>query len=302
MEFLRTPDERFDDLPGYAYPPSYVDVGDDGLRMHHVARGPRDAPPILLLHGEPSWSYLYRHMIPILAEAHYRPIAPDLIGFGRSDKPVRRQDYTIERHVQWLERFIAALDLRRITLVGQDWGGALGLALVARQPNRFARIIVANTFLHTGDEPLPEGLAAWRTFAQTTPELAIGRIVQAGCATELSPRVIAAYDAPFPDETYKAGAREFPALVPERAEDPGAVVSRHVWSALGALTIPFHTAFSDRDLILGRFEGAFRQRLRCAQHDAHTVIRGGGHFLQEDRGPELARAVLDFLQPVRGRR
>jgi haloalkane dehalogenase len=295
MEFLRTPDDRFRSLPGYSFPPSYLTVGERGMRMHYVARGPRDAPPILLLHGEPSWSYLYRRMIPILAEAGHRAIAPDLIGFGRSDKPTRRDDYTIARHVDWLDRFVTGLDLRRITLVGQDWGGALGLAIVARRPERFARIVLANTFLPTGGEPLPAALIAWREFSQKAPELPISKIVQSATLTPMSPRVLAAYDAPFPDETYKQGARQFPMLIPADGDAPGAADVRAIWDALARLDIPIHTAFSDGDPILGGMDKPFREKLPTARHDLHRTIRGGGHFLQEDRGAELAHAVLDFV-------
>src|SRR5262245_28528891 len=195
MDALRTPADRFGSLPGYSYAPHYVDV--DGLRVHYLDEGPRDAAPILCLHGEPSWSYLYRKMIPVLAAAGHRVVAPDLVGFGRSDKPVRREDYTYERHVGWMRGVLDALDLRRATLVGQDWGGLIGLRLVAEHPDRFARVVVGNTGFPTGDAPLGAAFDAWREFSQTTPRFAVGRIVQGGCATTLPDDVVAAYDAPF---------------------------------------------------------------------------------------------------------
>ena len=219
MEILRTPDERFRQLPGYPFAPRYLDVG--GLRMHYVDEGPRDSAPVLLLHGEPSWSYLYRKMIPVLTAAGHRAVAPDLVGFGRSDKPVRREDYTYQRHVDWTRGVIEQLDLRGITLVCQDWGGLIGLRLAAEHDDRFARIVAANTFLPTGDMPPGDAFLAWRKFSQETPEFPVGRIVQGGCVTSLAPEVVAAYDAPFPDDRYKAGARQFPALVPIVAGRPG---------------------------------------------------------------------------------
>jgi haloalkane dehalogenase len=221
METLRTPDDRFAGLPGYPFAPHYVEVS--GLRVHHVDEGPRDAAPVLLLHGEPSWSYLYRKMIPLITAAGHRAVAPDLVGFGRSDKPVRREDYTYQRHVDWMRGVLDALDLRRITLVCQDWGGLIGLRLAAEHPERFARIVAANTFLPTGDRPAGPAFLAWRQYSQETPEFHVGGIVRGGCVTELAPEVIAAYDAPFPDDRYQAGARQFPMLVPVTPDDPAAV-------------------------------------------------------------------------------
>ena len=228
MEALRTPDERFANLPGYGFEPHYIEV--DGLRMHYVDEGPRDAAPVLLLHGEPSWSYLYRKMIPIISAAGHRAIAPDIIGFGRSDKPVNRDDYTYQRHVDWMTAFVEQLDLQNITLFCQDWGGLIGLRIAAEHPERFARIVAANTMLPTGDNPPGEAFLRWQKFSQTVPVLEIGRLIQGATVSTLPDDVVAAYDAPFPDDTYKEGARKFPALVPTSPDDPAARAARSLCS------------------------------------------------------------------------
>lgn len=294
MEVLRTSDERFAGLPGYPFAPRYVDIG--GLRMHYVDEGPRGAEPVLLLHGEPSWSYLYRKMIPILVEAGLRPVAPDFFGFGRSDKPASRADYSYQFHVDSLWAFIKALDLRGITLVGQDWGGLIGLRVAAEHPERFARILAANTFLPTGDQPPGEAFLRWQRFSQEAPELPVGRIVNGGCVSELPPEVIAAYDAPFPDERYKAGARAFPLLVPTRPDDPASEPNRRAWQVLERWEKPFLTAFSDSDPITRGADAIFQRRVPGARGQPHTTITGAGHFLQEDRGEELARVIVEFVR------
>ncbi|MCA1665725.1 MAG: alpha/beta fold hydrolase, partial [Myxococcales bacterium] len=216
MDVLRTPDDRFENLPGYAFAPRYVDL--DGLRMHYIDEGPASAPPLLLLHGEPSWSFLYRKMVPPLLRAGHRVVVPDLIGFGRSDKPADRRAYTYQRHVDWTVGLIEALALERITLVAQDWGGLIGLRIAAEHEARFDRIVAANTFLPTGDQKVPDAFFAWQKFSQEVPELPVGGIVARSCVQPVAPEVIAAYDAPFPDERYKAGARQFPLLVPTRPD------------------------------------------------------------------------------------
>jgi haloalkane dehalogenase len=293
MDVLRTPDERFRDLPGYPFAPHYLER--DGIRIHYVDEGPPGAAPVLMLHGEPSWSYLYRKMIPPIAAAGHRVIAPDLVGFGRSDKPAAREDYTYGRHVDWMAAVLGGLDLRGITLVCQDWGGLIGLRLVAEHPGRFARVVAANTFLPTGDtEPGPAFLA-WRRFSQDVPEFPVGRIVGTGCATELSPEVVAAYDAPFPEERYKSGARQFPLLVPATPDDPAAPANRAAWTVLERWDRPFLTAFSDSDPITAGSDRVLQTRIPGAQGQPHTTIAGGGHFLQEDRGEELAGVVIDFI-------
>ncbi|MEJ7584773.1 MAG: haloalkane dehalogenase [Acidimicrobiales bacterium] len=299
MESLRTPDDRFTDLPGYPFPPHYVEVADGGgatLRLHHLDEGPSDGGVVLLLHGEPSWSYLYRTMIPVLVDAGLRCVAPDLIGFGRSDKPAHRDDYTYASHVEWLrEALFDHLELSDITLVAQDWGGLLGLRLVGEHPERFARVVAANTGLPTGDRPMSEAFLAWQKFSQEVPEMPIGAIVNGGCTTDLAPEVIAAYDAPFPDERYKEGARIFPTLVPTSVDDPAAVPNQAAWATLSTFERPFLTAFSDGDPVTKGGEGIFQGKVPGAAGQAHTTIEGGGHFLQEDRGPELAEVVVRFI-------
>jgi haloalkane dehalogenase len=293
MDLVRTPDGRFHDLPGWPFAPRYVEV--DGLRIHYVDEGPRDAAPILLLHGEPSWSYLYRKMIPILVAAGHRCVAPDLVGFGRSDKPTRREDYTYQRHVDWLGGAIQAIGLRDVTLVCRDWGGLLGLRIAAEDPDRFARICAANTFLPTGMEPVRQAFLDWRRYSQETPRFHPGGIVKGGCKTELSPAVIAAYDAPFPDDTYMAGARQFPVLVPISTDDPASAPNRAAWQVLLRWEKPFLTAFSDQDAITRGGDRFFQQAIPGAKGQPHATIRGAGHFLQEDAGEELARVVADWL-------
>ena len=292
MDYLRTPDARFTNLPGYPFEPRYTDVG--GLRIHYVDEGPRSAPPILCLHGEPSWSYLYRKMIPVFVGAGFRAIAPDLVGFGRSDKPQRREDYTYQRHVDWMKGLLAAIDLREATLVCQDWGGLIGLRLVAEEPDRFAAVAAANTFLPTGDDPPGEAFLAWQKFSQQTPEFPVGGVVQMGSATELPPAVVAAYDAPFPEERFKAGPRQFPLLVPIRPDDPAAAANRRAWQRLREWRKPFLTAFSDSDPITRGADVILRERIPGTADQPHTTIVGAGHFLQEDKGEELARVIVDW--------
>ncbi len=300
MKVLRTPDDRFENLPGYPFAPNYAEVG-SGLRMHYVDEGPRDADPVLMLHGEPSWSYLYRTMIPGVTAAGYRAIAPDLIGFGRSDKPAERSDYSYQSHMDWLHAFVEAIDLRRATLFCQDWGGLLGLRLVAETPDRFDRVVAANTSLPTGDRDLGEAFHAWKKFSQETPEFPIGRIVKGGCATETSDAVVAAYDAPFPDETYKTGARQFPTLVPASPDDPAAPANRKAWDVLKEWDKPFLTAFSDSDPITKGADRVLKQLIPGANGQPHTTIEGGGHFLQEDKGEELAEVVVAFMRTTGAR-
>ena len=293
MDCLRTPEERFANLPGYPFAPHFHDV--DGLRMHAVDEGPRTAAPVVMLHGEPSWSYLYRKMVPPIAAAGHRAIAPDLVGFGRSDKPRQRSDYTYERHVDWMRTLLfGRLDLSRITLVCQDWGGLIGLRLVAEAPERFARVVAANTLLPTGDDPPNEPFQQWLAFSQEVPEFPAGRIVAATAKVPMPPEVMAAYDAPFPDESYKAGARQFPTLVPIRPDDPAAPANREAWRRLLAFDKPFLTAFSDGDPLTAPYAAVF-QRIAGAQGQPHTTIRNAGHFLQEDQGEALAKVVLDFV-------
>ena len=300
MEVLRTPDERFAAVPDFPYEPRYVEVddGDGGvLRVAVIDEGPVDAEPVLLMHGEPSWSFLYRRVIPVLADAGLRVVAPDLVGFGRSDKPVAQADYSYARHVAWMRRaLLEELGLTGVTLVGQDWGGLIGLRLVAENPDRFARVVVANTGLPTGDHPMSEAFLAWQAFAARAEAFDIGRIVQNGTRTELPPDVVAAYDAPFPEDRFTSGARIFPALVPTRPDDPASAANRAAWEVLSRWEKPFLTAFSDGDPITGGGDAIFQKLVPGARGRPHATLRGGGHFLQGDVGPELARVVAEFVR------
>lgn len=297
MEIIRTPDERFTGLPGFPFEPRYVEIDYRGtkLRMHYVDEGDRSSDPVLMLHGEPSWSYLYRKMIPIIRDAGRRCVAPDLIGFGRSDKLARREDYSYQFHVDVVTAFIEALDLKNITLVCQDWGGLLGLRIAAEHPDRFARIVAANTFLPTGDQKPSEGFLRWQQYSQTVENFHVGGIIKGGCATELSPEVIEAYNAPFPDDSYKAGARQFPVLVPTRPDDPASEPNRKAWEVLKQWQKPFLTAFSDQDPVTAGADRILQKLIPGCAGQPHTTIAGGGHFLQEDKGEELARVVVDFI-------
>ena len=300
MKALRTPDERFVDLPDYPFEPHYVEIDDtEGgtLRVHLLDEGPRDADPVLLLHGEPSWSFLYRHMIPPLVAAGHRVVAPDLIGFGRSDKPTERSDYTYARHVEWMSQVVfERLDLERITFFGQDWGGLIGLRLVAAQPERFARVVIGNTGLPDGSMRPSSAFLDWQRFSQEAEVFPIGLIVNGATTTDLSAEVVAGYDAPFPDDTYLAGARIFPTLVPTSPDDPAAPDNVAAWKVLETFDRPFLCAFSDSDAITKGGDRPFRERVAGAQGQPHTTIEGGGHFLQEDRGPELAAVIDEFIR------
>jgi haloalkane dehalogenase len=298
VEVLRTPEERFASLPDFPYAPVYVTFdGAEGVpvRVAVVDEGPADGEVVLLMHGEPSWSFLYRSMIPVLTAAGLRVVAPDLVGFGRSDKPADRADYTYARHVEWMRQaLVEGLGLDGITLVGQDWGGLIGLRLVAEQPERFARVVVANTFLPTGDQPPNEAFLRWQRFATESPRFDVGRVVAGAVTTPLPPEVVAAYDAPFPDDRFTAGARAFPALVPTRPDDPAAAANRSAWEVLARWEKPFLTAFSDSDPITAGADRYFQRVVPGTRGLPHTTLHGG-HFLQEDAGPELARAVVDLI-------
>ncbi|MBK5286982.1 MAG: haloalkane dehalogenase, partial [Acidimicrobiia bacterium] len=250
---------------------------------------------LLLMHGEPSWCFLYRHMIPTLTAAGHRIVAPDLPGFGRSDKPTPRTEYTYQRHLDWMTGWLVGLDLRDLTLVCQDWGGLIGLRLVAAMPERFRRVVAANTFLPTGDTNPGDAFLRWREFSQAVDTFPAGFIVNSGCTTDLSPDVIAAYDAPFPDESYKEGARQFPLLVPTSPTDAASGPNREAWEVLATFERPFLTAYSDSDPVTGGGDKAFLARVPGTRGQPHTTIADGGHFLQEDQGPRLAAVVNDFI-------
>ncbi|MGH8867627.1 MAG: haloalkane dehalogenase [Actinomycetes bacterium] len=302
MRVVRTPDERFNDLPDFDYEPRYADLpdGDGGtLRMAYVEDGPLDGPVVLLLHGEPSWSYVYRHVMRVLSKAGLRAVAPDLVGFGRSDKPLNGSDHSFARHVDWARALaFDVLDLHDVTLVGQDWGGLIGLRLVAENPDRFARVVASNTGLPTGDQNMPDVWWRFRKAVEAAPTLDVGRLVQAGCRTQLPDEVRAAYDAPFPAEEYKAGPRVMPLLVPTAPDDPASTANRAAWEFLRSGTKPFLVAFSDGDPITSRMAPLFRRSIPGTRGLDHPVIEGAGHFLQEDAGERLGEVVAAF---VRGR-
>ena len=295
MQILRTPEDRFAGLPDFPFAPHYTEVTDSAsgakLRVAHIVEGPKDAAPILLLHGEPTWSFLYRKIIAGLAAKGHRAVAPDLIGFGRSDKPVERSDYTYERHVAWMSDWLVANNLTNITLFCQDWGGLIGLRLVAAFPERFARVVAANTFLPTGSGASP-AFEAWLQFSQSVPVFPTPMIVNGGCVRELNEADRNAYEAPYPDESYKAGARQFPALVPVKPDMPSVAENQEAWKVLERFDKPFLTAFGDSDPITKGSDERLQARIPGCKGQPHTIIAQAGHFLQEDQ-PEAIVDVLD---------
>jgi haloalkane dehalogenase len=293
-DFLRTPDDCFKGLPEFDYPPHYTVVG--GLRMAHLDEGPRDAPIVLLMHGEPTWSFLYRKMIPGLVAAGLRVVAPDLVGFGRSDKPTRPGDYSYANHVRWMNAWLAANDLRRITLFCQDWGSLIGLRMVVDAPERFDRIVLANGGLPTGTSEIPFAFKIWRAFARFSPWFPIGRIVKAGCAQGLTPQEVAAYDAPFPTRRHRIAARLFPGFVPTRPDDPERENNERAWEFFKRWNKPFLTLFSNRDPVTRGGHRIWQQLVPGAQDQPHAVTRGAGHFLQEDKGAEVSQAIVAFIR------
>jgi len=292
MEVLRTPDARFEGLADWPYAPRYAEVRDaDGtpLRIHYVDEGPRDGAVVLLMHGEPSWAYLYRHIIKGLVARGRRVIAPDLVGFGRSDKPTKRTDYTYERHVDWTSQWLTGLGLSDVTLFCQDWGGLIGLRLVTAYPGLFAGAVVGNTGLPVGGG-MTDGFKAWLEFSQNIPVMPIGMLVNGGSGRNLSEAEIAAYDAPFPDEAHKEGARQFPTLVPVTAEHPSVAENLAAWKVLEQFEKPFVTAFSDGDAITRGGEAPFQARVPGAKGQPHVTL-SGGHFLQEDSPDEIVEVI-----------
>jgi haloalkane dehalogenase len=298
MHVLRTPDERFIGVEGYDFAPHHAEITDRAtskpLRLHYIDEGPRDAAPVLLMHGEPSWSYLYRNFVGPLVAAGHRVIAPDLIGFGKSDKPAVRTDYTFERHVEWMSDWLLGLDLSDITLFCQDWGGLIGLRLVAAFPDRFARLVIANTGLPTGSGMSP-GFEQWLTLSQSIPTFPVGNLVNMGTGRELSPAEIAAYDAPFPDESFKEGARQFPLLVPVTPEHASVAENIAAWQVLEAFEKPVLTCFSDGDPVTGGGEKPIIARIPGAAGQPHCIVPGG-HFLQEDSPDRLVALVDAFIK------
>jgi haloalkane dehalogenase len=298
MDVLRTPDSRFENLEDYPFAANYVDVSASDtqpLRMHYLDEGPVDGPPIVLLHGEPTWSYLYRKMIPPLAEGGNRVFAPDLIGFGRSDKPSRIEDYTYLRHVEWVTSWFERLKLKDVMLFVQDWGSLIGLRIAAEQDARIARLVVANGFLLTARRPTPPAFQLWRTFARYSPVLPAGRLVAAGTVRRVRAKVRAGYDAPFPDKTYQAGARAFPQLVPTSPDDPAVAANRAAWDALGRWEKPCLAIFGHRDRLLGKADRPLIKHIPGAAGQPHARLNAS-HFIQEDSGPELAERILSWLK------
>jgi len=291
---LRTPEECFASLPNFPYSPHYCEVG--GLRIACIDEGPRDAAPILLMHGEPTWSFLYRKMIPPLLAAGHRVIAPDLVGFGRSDKPSHPSDYSYRNHVLWMNAWLEAMDLRDITLFCQDWGSLIGLRMLTANPDRFARAVLSNGGLPTGaGRSVPPAFKIWRAFARWSPWFPIGRIVATGCVSPLSAEEIAAYNAPFPTRRHRVAARMFPRFVPAEPNNPEREANEAAWRVLESWQKPFLTLFSTRDPITRGGERLFEARVPGAAHQPHTRIRGAGHFVQEDKPLELVEQINRFM-------
>ena len=294
MNILTTPESHFENLKDYPFAPNYLEV-ENGLRMHYVAEGNAENPVVLLLHGEPSWSYLYRRMIPILSEHGFRVIAPDLIGFGKSDKPAERESYSYQKHLDWLTTLIEQLDLNNILLFCQDWGGLTGLRLVTEMEDRFSMVVASNTILPAGTIPMPESFMQWREYSQHSPGFDIGKVIDKGTVQQLSDEVIEGYNAPFPSEDYKAGARMFPLLVPVDFDDPEAAKNRSAWEKLGQWTKPFLTVFGSQDMIMKGAEKVFQKLVPGTKGQDHTLL-DAGHFIQEEKGEELAQCIIDFYE------
>lgn len=295
-KILRTPEERFKNLTDYPFKPNYLQVA-PGLRMHYLDEGKKEGPVALLLHGEPTWSYLYRKMIPGLTNA-FRVVVPDLIGFGKSDKPMQPTAYSYQKHLEWLNTLITTLDLNEIILFCQDWGGLTGLRLLIQMPERFSMVIASNTTLPTGQHPMPEAFLKWRAYAAHSESFDIGKVVNMGTVQDLAPEVIAGYNAPFPSEEYKAGARIFPSLVPIEPGDPEAINNANAWKVLRQWEKPFLTVFGSEDPIMNGAEKAFQEQVPGAQNQPHQIWMAG-HFIQEEKGAELASTLLGFYQKNR---
>ena len=298
---LRTPDSRFDAIPDYDFSPNYFEQNDQdlgALRIHYIDTGPKDARPVIMMHGEPSWSFLYRHMIKRVSAAGLRVIAPDLIGFGRSDKPASTDDYSYTKHVDWMLNWLDSLNIENAVLFCQDWGGLIGLRLVTARPDKFSGVLAGNTFLPTGEGKPSKAFEAWKEFSQKTPVFKVGGIIQGATVTDLSEDIVAAYDAPYPDESYKAGARIFPALVPTAPDMDGGADNVEAWKVLSQWTKPFQTCFSDQDPVTGGLDKTFHKLIPGCSGQPHRIVKGGGHFLQEDCYQELAEITVDFCARI----
>lgn len=298
MQSYRTPDHCFAALEDYPFTPHYLEVDDTqggSLRVHYVDEGPSDAAVVLLLHGEPTWSYVYRHIIPVLIAQGYRVIAPDLVGFGRSDKPARAEDYTVERHVGWMASVVNQLDLREAILIGHDWGGTIGLRVMSLYPECFAKAVAINTLLPLGKEVPPYNLLVWQDFARDVPFFSASGVVEMGTVNKVKASVLHAYDAPFPEECFKEGARCFPSLMPTSVDDPGAAVNAATIAYLGTCKKPFMTIFSDLDVVTLGDDSFLRGLIPGCAGQPHAMIKQAGHFVQEDKGEEVIQALLEFL-------
>lgn len=298
MTVLRTPDERFENLPDFPFEPQYCEIRDarlGPLRIHYVDEGPAHGPVVLCLHGEPTWSFLYRKMIPLFAAAGFRTLAPDLIGFGRSDKPARREDYSYASHVRWMKDWLISMGLTDVNLLGQDWGGLIGLRMVAELPERFARFSLSNTALPTGDHAINKAFLRWRAFSQEDPEFDIGYVVNLFGHGNLSEAEIDAYRAPFPSDKYKAGARQFPMLVPTEPENPASADNRRAWAVLREWHKPALMCFSDADPIMAGGDQPFLKWVPGTRGQPHLTLNGR-HFIQEEDGETWARAVIDWIR------
>ena len=298
IEALRTPDARFENLADFPFSENYATVKGD-LRMHYLDENATSENVIVLLHGEPSWSFLYRKMIPVYVAAGYRVIAPDLIGFGKSDKPVHTADYTFRRHLDWVDELLFThLDLKDINLFIQDWGGLIGLRLVAAYPEKFKTVVAGNTFLPTGQHTPNQAFLDWQNFSKTANPFPIGKVFQKSSVATLSEEVLAGYDAPFPDESYKAGAKIFPSLVPSSTDDPESLPNQKAWEQLNQFKKPFLTLFSDQDPIMKGLDKLLQQLIPGAKGQPHDTIMDAGHFLQEEKGEEIAEKMVKWLKSL----
>lgn len=294
MELLRTLDERFINLPDFPYQAYYIEVED--IRIHYLDEGKNEEEQILLMHGEPSWSYLYRKMIPLLVDAGFRTLAPDLVGFGKSDKPKYKKDHSYANHVRWIKKWLVQLDLHNITLFCQNWGSLIGLRVAIANPDRFKRIVLSNGGLPTGAGRMSDAFLQWQKFSQTSPDFEVGAILQMGTVTYLQEDVLDAYRAPFPDESFLAGPRVMPSLVPTSPDDPEHGPNSQALEKFKNWTKPFLTCFSDSDPITGGGDRLWQKIVPGAQGQNHTIVKGGGHFVQEDCGPDLAQIITKFIQ------
>jgi haloalkane dehalogenase len=294
MQLLRAPDENFENLPDFPFKPHYVKV--DGIRIHYLDEGSNDEEIILLMHGEPSWCYLYRYMIPPLVKVGFRCLAPDLVGFGRSDKPKELSNHTYAKHVEWMTKWMLLLDLQNITLFGQDWGSLIGLRMAIENQDRFKRIVISNGGLPVAEREQSESFLKWREFSRTTPVFPIGRIIQGATTTRLKREILKAYDAPFPDESFKAGPRIMPSLVPISPDDPENDANKRALEQFGKWEKPFLTAYSDADPISKGRDRKWHELVPGTKGQNHTTIINGGHMVQEDKSPELVEVIIDFIK------